>query len=255
MDNGTLIISLVQCSSVKGDIESNLNKHMECIKLSAEYGADIVIFPELSLTGYELDLASELAIDSESPIVADLSSAAVNNNVVIISGIPLASDAGKPCIGALVSFPSGKTDCYRKQYLHPGEDKFISAGSRNYSFELKRRRVFLGICADFAHSQHWLDANKEKSDIYLSSVLISKNGFAHDSEILRHKAIEHNLNILMANYIGETGGWLAHGNSRAWDADGNVCVSANESDPCLVLCTVTDGGMAGTVIHLVSNSG
>lgn len=253
MNNEKITFSLVQYPSVKGDIENNLNKHIEHIQLSAESGADIVVFPELSLTGYELELASELAIDSTSSIIADLSNIAINNNVVIVSGIPLISDSDKPYIGALISFPSGKTDLYRKQYLHPGEDKFISAGSENYSFEFKQKKIFLGICADFTNSQHWTHANEDHADIYLSSVLISKNGFAHDSEILRRKAIEHKLKIVMSNYIGETGGWLSHGNSRAWDADGNVCISANDSDPCLVLCTTADGTIPGKIINLTKN--
>ena len=250
VNNEKIIFSLVQYPSIKGDIKSNLNNHVKHIKLSAESGADIVIFPELSLTGYELELASKLAIDGTSSIITDLSNAAIDNNVVIISGIPLINGTDKPYIGALVSFPSGQTDFYRKQYLHPGEDKFMSAGSKNYSFEFKQRNMFLGICADFTNSQHWLDANEDHADIYLSSVLISKNGFAHDSEILRRKAIEHKLNIVMTNYIGETGGWLSNGNSRAWDTDGNVCISASDSDPCLVLCTITDGGISGRIINI-----
>ena len=122
VNNEKIIFSLVQYPSIKGDIKSNLNNHVKHIKLSAESGADIVIFPELSLTGYELELASKLAIDDTSSIITDLSNAAIDNNVVIISGIPLINGTDKPYIGALVSFPSGQTDFYRKQYLHPGED-------------------------------------------------------------------------------------------------------------------------------------
>jgi predicted amidohydrolase len=253
VNNKKITFSLVQYPSIKGDIKNNLNKHIQHIKLSAEAGADVVVFPELSLTGYELELASELAIDSTSSIVADLSNSDIDNNVVIVTGAPLVSDSDKPYIGALISFPSGKTDLYRKQYLHPGEDKFISAGSENYSFEFKQRKMFVGICADFTNSQHWLDAIEDHANIYLLSVLISKNGFAHDSDILRYNAIEHKLNIVMTNYIGETGGWLSHGNSRTWDTDGNVCISANDSDPCLVLCTIADGNYSGKVISLTEN--
>ncbi|MFM2483501.1 carbon-nitrogen hydrolase family protein [Celerinatantimonas yamalensis] len=238
---------------MKGDIKNNVNHHIEHIKLSAESGADIAVFPELSLTSYELDLAAELAIDSSVSIVIDLSNAAIDNNVVIVSGIPLVSDSDTPYIGASVSFPSGETNFYRKQYLHPGEDKFMSAGFENYSFEFKQRKVFLGICADFTNSQHWLDANEDHADIYILSVLISKNSFAHDSEILRCKTIEHKLNIVMTNYIGETGGWLSHGNSRAWDTDGNVPISANDSDQCIVLCTIIDGSISGKIINITKN--
>ena len=62
VNNEKIIFSLVQYPSIKGDIKNNLNNHVKHIKLSAESGADIVIFPELSLTGYELELASKLTV-------------------------------------------------------------------------------------------------------------------------------------------------------------------------------------------------
>ncbi|WP_417553391.1 carbon-nitrogen hydrolase family protein [Marinomonas fungiae] len=253
MNNEKITFSLVQYPSVKGDIQKNLINHLENIKLSADYGADVVIFPELSLTGYELEIASQLAIDDTSSIISELSQAAIDNHVVIVSGAPLISGSDKPYIGAFISYPSGKTDFYRKQYLHAGEDNFVSAGSENYCFEIKGKKLFLGICADFTCSQHWLDANSAQVDIYLSSVLISQNGFEHDSKILKQKAIEHNLNIVMTNYIGETGGWFSNGNSRVWDSNGNVCISANDADPCLVLCAISNNNISGRIINITKN--
>ena len=54
-------IALVQARPVKGDIEANIAAHKRLIGLAVLNGADMIIFPELSITGYEPELANELA--------------------------------------------------------------------------------------------------------------------------------------------------------------------------------------------------
>ena len=45
-------ICIAQTRAVKGDIEANLVNHKKSIELAAAHGAEMIIFPELSLTGY-----------------------------------------------------------------------------------------------------------------------------------------------------------------------------------------------------------
>jgi len=54
-------ICVAQTRPVKGDIQSNIENHKKFIDLAVSGGADTIIFPELSLTGYEPELAKELA--------------------------------------------------------------------------------------------------------------------------------------------------------------------------------------------------
>ena len=54
-------ISAAQTCPVKGDVNANLDEHLRLIDLAASEGAQVVVFPELSLTGYEIELASGLA--------------------------------------------------------------------------------------------------------------------------------------------------------------------------------------------------
>ena len=84
-----ITIGLAQTVVSNGNIEKNTYHHLEMIKLASKQGADIVVFPELSLTGYELELARELAIPDEAEHFSALSQAAVNHNVVVIAGCPL----------------------------------------------------------------------------------------------------------------------------------------------------------------------
>ncbi|MGL5674778.1 MAG: carbon-nitrogen hydrolase family protein, partial [Plesiomonas shigelloides] len=126
--------ALAQTNPIRGDIERNLAKHLGCISESASHGADVVVFPELSITGYEPDLLASLALSRSSSVVSELLNAAIRARVIIIAGIPLANDGRKPYIASLIAFPSGKKVFYRKQYLHETEDSFATAGSANFIF-------------------------------------------------------------------------------------------------------------------------
>lgn len=60
-------IALAQISSVLGDVERNVARHIEWTERAIERGADAIVFPELSLTGYTLrDLNFEIAVGGES---------------------------------------------------------------------------------------------------------------------------------------------------------------------------------------------
>ncbi len=54
-------ICVAQTRPIIGDIQRNIERHKNFIALAGSYGADTVIFPELSLTGYEPTLAEALA--------------------------------------------------------------------------------------------------------------------------------------------------------------------------------------------------
>ena len=79
-------IALAQINTYLGDPDKNLEKHINYIKQANESGADLLIFPELSLTGYALqDLASAVALrpTSDDRIFAPLLSASKKLDLVV----------------------------------------------------------------------------------------------------------------------------------------------------------------------------
>ena len=56
-------ICVAQTRPVKGNIQANIENHKKIISFALSHEADTIIFPELSLTGYEPGLSKELAID------------------------------------------------------------------------------------------------------------------------------------------------------------------------------------------------
>lgn len=252
MNGSNVTFALVQCPAVKGRIDLNLQSHLKYVALAVENGADIVVFPELSLTGYEPELASDLALDTSAdtdPVML-LSETARQQGVIVISGSPLQSEETRPYIGALISYPSGITELYRKQDLHPGESDYFISGDESYVISYKSQRIALAICADFCNPDHAADAEAAGADAYLCSVLISENGFSVDSQLLQSRALEHGFPVLMANYSGATGGWMSCGKSRVWSSDGEVIVASEGNESGMVLCTLSNGKVSGKVLHI-----
>jgi len=65
-------IGLAQIRPVKGNIDANLEAHRRFITKASLYGSDLIVFPELSLTGYEPGLARALAQEEDSSVLKTL---------------------------------------------------------------------------------------------------------------------------------------------------------------------------------------
>jgi predicted amidohydrolase len=79
----TVRVALAQMAPALGQLDVNLARHHELIKEARSKGADLVVFPELGLTGYQLqDLAAEVAIRLDDPRLADLAAAASDMSVI-----------------------------------------------------------------------------------------------------------------------------------------------------------------------------
>jgi predicted amidohydrolase len=67
-------IAAAQTVPIRGDVDANLESHVRLVRVAAEERARVLVFPELSLTGYELDLAAGLAFaeNDPRPLLAEL---------------------------------------------------------------------------------------------------------------------------------------------------------------------------------------
>lgn len=245
MKKGNTTIALAQLPVEKGAVAENLATHLTYIQHAARLGADVVVFPELSLTGYELELLEQLAMPKSAETFSTLSAAAVAHNIVVIAGCPLLNESSKPHIGAVICFPSGKRDFYVKQHLHEGEDVYCLAGNESYQFTVNDTRIALAICADFAHPTHAEVAAAQQADVYIASALISEAGYEPDAQLLAAMAKRHQFPVLLANHISDTGDWQTCGKSGGWNTAGELAVAANGTEPSLVLCNVQQGILSG----------
>ncbi len=150
-----LRIALAQIAPRLGDLEANLARHVELIREARGGGADLVVFPELGLTGYLLqDLAGEVAMRLDDPRLAALA-AETDDCSAVVSFVEESTDHRLFIAAALLE--AGRVrHVYRKVHLPTyglfDERRFFAAGDAIRAVP-SRLGVGLGlaICEDFWH--------------------------------------------------------------------------------------------------------
>ncbi|WP_273826297.1 carbon-nitrogen hydrolase family protein [Pseudomonas asplenii] len=246
-----LTIAAAQSCSLAGDLQGNLQRHLRFMQQAAERGVQLLVFPELSLTGYEPSLAAALAITPDAEVLQPLSDLARELRLVTVVGLPIRRSPAAPLlIGALTFNVEGSRQLYSKQHLHEGEEQVFSPGAGGAALALGADTVALSVCADFSHASHALQAARSGANLYASGVLISENGYPADSALLQGYAREYDMAVLMANHGGTTGGWAAAGRSAIWAAGGRRVAAAAGMGDVLVIGRRVDGTWQGEVVEV-----
>src|SRR5690606_19929786 len=172
--NHDLCLAAAQTISVPGDLNANVERHCVFVRAAAAAGVELLLFPELSLSGYEPERVAACVVAPDGPELAPLRELARRHGMTLVLGAPLASGNPRPHIGALVLRPDGSHLGYHKRHLHPGEEPWASAGcAAGAGFELGAERCALAICADLGHPEHAAAAAAAGASLYLAGVLVS----------------------------------------------------------------------------------
>ena len=244
-------IAAAQSISLPGDVPANVLIHMQFIAAAHAAGVELLLFPELSLSGYELPLLAGCLVQPDDACLAPLREAAQANGMSLVVGAPVAGAGGKPAIGALTFFPDGECAVYRKQYLHSSEEVFAAGGPPGSQRNALGDESFaLAICADTNHEVHAEAAAASGASLYLASVLFSVAGYAQDAGTLRHYAERFEMGVLLANHGGPSGAYPSAGRSAFWAPGGERVVAAPGTGNALVIASKAAGCWRGEVLAL-----
>lgn len=238
-----VVWAAAQSLSVAGDLAANVRRHLRFMEIAAEQGAGFLLFPELSLTGYETGMARELAFTELDPRLQPLKTMARALKMVTVAGAPLLSGTSSNVqIAALTFGLGGEVNVYTKQHLHSGEESVFTAGPGGAPVDLEDERVHLAVCADFSHAAHAHRAAAAGATMYAASVLISGPGYANDAGLLKSHARTHAMPVLMANHAGVTGGWQSAGRSALWAETGEPVAEIADAGEGLLIASRTESG-------------
>ena len=157
-----ITVALAQIYPKLADLKRNLEKHLDYVEQAIGRGADLIVFPELSLTGYQVqDLAPEVAIhsDADDPIFARLLKA--SRGIDIAFGF-VHEDKRKRFYIASAYLSGGETahihhKLYLPTYAMFDEARYFARGGRVRAFDTGFGRAGMLICEDFWHvSPAWL---------------------------------------------------------------------------------------------------
>ena len=229
-------IAVAQSCSRAGDVEGNTGEHVRLAERAAARGASLVLFPELSLTGYELETASDAAFTLDDERLAPLLETAERCDTTLIVGAPV-RDSGLLYIGALILGPDGSVELYTKQRLGvvppeaapeggapPAEETLFTAGVRDPEVRAGAVRARIAICADIGDPAHVARAAENDANLYLASMLVTPSDYEADAARLGAYARRHGLAVALANHGAPTGGLDSAGGSAIWDSDGGSLV-------------------------------
>ena len=214
-----MAVAVAQSIAIPGDVIRSVEEHVRLATYAAEQGARLVLFPELSVTGYSRRLARSDAIAASDPRLHALQRLADARDTLIIAGAPVESSAGLH-IGALCFVPQRGTATYTKRFLHQGEEIAFAPGTGGDMLKVDDRNVCVAICAEITHPRHVREAAERGADIYAASCLITPGGYQYDASVLQGYSREHRMPVLMANYGASTSEWPSAGRSAIWSSDG-----------------------------------
>jgi predicted amidohydrolase len=214
-------IALAQIEAVKGDIEKNIETHLKWIKQAIVHNADMVVFPELSLTGYEPDLADRLASNQDDTRLDEMQRLSDSNNITIGVGMPTRNEQDV-FVSMIIFQPNKERITYSKQYLYPPEKAIFTAGSNPLILKFGTEVISPAICYEISVKAHCEYACQNNATIYLASVLSSINGIEDELKKLSAIAMNKKLVTFMANYVGESGGYQCAGKTSVWNENGEL---------------------------------
>ncbi len=240
-------IAAAQTIPRPGDVAANLEQHDRLARAAAERGARVLVFPELSLTGYELRDAEELAFAEEDERLAPLRDRASALGLTLVVGAPVRV-AGHLHIGALVLAPDRSVELYTKRHLgsfpssvNPGGDvpppeaTVFRPGDRDPLVRFDGHTAAVAICADVGHASHAERAARRGAQAYLASMFVVPAEFEGDARKLATYAARHAMSVVLANFGGPTGGLASAGRSSIWSERGELLARLDAGGAGLVV--------------------
>jgi predicted amidohydrolase len=255
-----LAIGAAQTTPRRDDVDANLAEHLRLARTAGEAGAGLLVFPELSLTGYELALASQLAFSESDARLDPLRALADSLQMTLVVGAPVRV-AEQLHIAAFIIGRAGALALYTKQHLgafpaevNPGgpvpppEPSIFQAGSLDPLVAVHGARAAVAICADTGHASHAQAAADRGAQLYLASMFFTPGEVEQEHARLQSYAARHRLLVVASNYGGPTGSLPSGGHSAIWSSEGALITRIAATRSGIALAQPTGSGWHGTVI-------
>jgi predicted amidohydrolase len=245
-------LALAQINTRLGVVESNLEKHLQYIERARNQGTDLIIFPELSLTGYVLqDLVPTVAhrAQADDPIFKELLEASKEIDIVV--GFAEEDVRNRFYISSAYLSLGKVAHVHRKIYLPTyglfDEGRFFAWGDGAAAFDTRFGRAGILICEDFWHISSpyllWLDG----ADLFLFTSASPGRGLTTAPQLSTAHWVE-SINqayasiftsfVIHSNRVGYEDGLHFWGGSTVFDPDGELIVKAPLEKESLTTCEI-----------------
>ena len=253
-------VALAQISSKRENKKGNLQKIEEFTLKAKKQGANLVVFPELSLTGYVLhDQVYELAEEIPGPSIKRVEDLAKRTGMHVVFGMPELSEKTKATIfkTAVMVGPKGFIGKYRKRYLPTHsvfeEKRYFRQGYQTAAFKTSIGNIGLLICYDIFFPEICRLTRLKGAELIvcISASPAVRRGYF---EILTAaRALENTAFLAYVNLSGVEDGLQFWGGSRLVGPTGDLLVKAKYDEQDFVVCEIdyTDMRSAETFIPML----
>ncbi|PRX51269.1 putative amidohydrolase [Prauserella shujinwangii] len=234
MTRAPLTVAAAQPPGAGHAVAANAVAHADAVRAAA---ARVVVFPELSLTGYELDAEP---VSPDDPRLAPLVDACRDTGTCALAGAPVSGDGGRPSIGMLAVDGSGAAVVYRKAWLGGAEPERFAPGPGPAVHEVGGWRLGLAICKDTGVDRHAADTAALGMDVYVAGVVEAEADTAVLARRARRVATGYGVGVVLASWAGPTGGGFDRtaGRSGIWRPGGDLAARAGREPGAVVRATL-----------------
>ena len=235
-----LKIALAQINTRLGDIQANLEKHLALAGQARQAGMDLLVFPELSLTGYVLqDLVPSMSCrtDSDDPVFSQLLEA--SRDIDLMVGFVDEDTRHRFYIASAYLSQGAVVHVHHKVYLPTyglfDEGRFFAPGNSIRAFDTRFGRFGMLICEDFWHASPpyllWLDG----ADVLLFASASPGRGLNGEPKLESSAWVEQTnrayaglftIFVAHSNRTGFEDGLNFWGGSTVFDPNGKLVVQA-----------------------------
>jgi predicted amidohydrolase len=247
-----LTVGLAQMQPRIGDVAANLQIHLDYIAEARRHGVELLIFPELSLTGYNLmDLVSEVATSptEDDPIFGPLLK--ISHDLDLMVGFVDTDQRARYYIGA--AYLSGGKVLHIHHKVYPctygmfDEGRYFAMGGAVRAFDTRFGRVGMAICEDFWHASPpyllWMD----RADLLLFHSASPGRGLDGSDRLNAARWVQlvnqayssmFTSYVIHCNRVGFEGGLNFWGGSTIYEPDGEQVICGPFHDEALLIQTI-----------------
>lgn len=214
-------LALAQVKPVPGYLAANRERHLMLAEKAHRAGAEAIVFPELSLSGYEPALATACALSADDSFLSPFQELSDHTGLVIGTSAPVKGKAGL-YIGLFFFQPGKPRQLYTKRYLYPDEEPFFVAGTARADVYVGTEKLIPAICYEISVPAHAEEALAGQRGVYVASVAKTENGMDTAGIRLPEIARQFGVPVALANCVGPNDDFVGAGKSGAWTKDGQL---------------------------------
>jgi 5-aminopentanamidase len=233
----TFLLGVAQLTPARLDKDANLERVASAMQQVADAGGQLIVFPELFLTGYFLgEQLVGLAEPLDGPSVQRLSELARRHQLLTICGWPEAAGEPRPYNSAVVIERDGSIiGRYRKTHLFGREPEFFTAGDRLAAFDTSVGRIGVLICYDLEFPETARILALEGATVLLAPTANMDPYAAYQAVYTRARAMENGVFVATANTVGQLDRSHFFGESSVVGPGGEVLEVAGADERILLV--------------------